>query len=271
MERLQELLAAPDKVIFSDLEYIERVISKYPYFQAAQSIYLKCLKKNNSPLYNKQLQKTAAHTTDRSVLFDFITSVQFNQHQVSDHIKNRESELRNIEVTAQEVKTRSQDLNEVSDFSKVTDADLFQRKTDVTTAPLEFNKNESYSFNEWLRLSSLEPIQRDEENTTAPAEKTNFVDPEEEIRLKKMARIDQFLAEKPKIKPAKEKITLNNIDTSHSSSHQLMTETLAQVYAAQKNYDKAIKSYEILLLQHPEKSSFFADRIQQIKNLQSNS
>jgi hypothetical protein len=50
-----------------------------------------------------------------------------------------------------------------------------------------------------------------------------------------------------------------------------MTETLAQVYAAQKNYEKAIKSYEILVLQHPEKSSFFADRIQEIKNLQSNS
>ncbi|MFT7429332.1 MAG: hypothetical protein ACI9IZ_001830, partial [Nonlabens sp.] len=51
---------------------------------------------------------------------------------------------------------------------------------------------------------------------------------------------------------------------------QFMTETLAKVYVAQKNYSKALKAYEVLVLQHPEKSAFFADQIQEIKNLQSN-
>jgi hypothetical protein len=49
-----------------------------------------------------------------------------------------------------------------------------------------------------------------------------------------------------------------------------MTETLAQVYLAQKNFSKAIQAYQILVLQHPEKSGYFADRIREIKNIQSN-
>ena len=46
-----------------------------------------------------------------------------------------------------------------------------------------------------------------------------------------------------------------------------MTETLARVYLQQKNYKKAIKAYEILILKNPEKSGFFADQIRAIKKL----
>jgi hypothetical protein len=49
-----------------------------------------------------------------------------------------------------------------------------------------------------------------------------------------------------------------------------MTETLARVYLEQKKYQKAIQAYEILILKYPEKSIFFADRIQNIKILQQN-
>jgi virulence-associated protein VapD len=50
----------------------------------------------------------------------------------------------------------------------------------------------------------------------------------------------------------------------------LMTETLAKVYLEQKKYQKAIQAYEILILKYPEKISFFADRISDIKILQQN-
>ena len=49
-----------------------------------------------------------------------------------------------------------------------------------------------------------------------------------------------------------------------------MTETLARVYLEQKKYSKAIQAYEILILKYPEKSSFFADRISDIKIVQQN-
>ena len=48
----------------------------------------------------------------------------------------------------------------------------------------------------------------------------------------------------------------------------LMTETLARIYVEQKNYKKAIQSYKILSLKYPEKSSFFANQIKAIEQLQ---
>ena len=85
-----------------------------------------------------------------------------------------------------------------------------------------------------------------------------------------MACIDQFLAEKPKITPRKSTGSVMNIANDYEDPSQFMTETLAKVYIAQKNYSKALKAYEVLVLQHPEKSGLFADQIQEIKNLQSN-
>ena len=52
-----------------------------------------------------------------------------------------------------------------------------------------------------------------------------------------------------------------------SDDGAMVTETLAKVYIRQKHYDKAIKAYEIMKLKYPEKSSFFADQISEIRKL----
>ena len=60
---------------------LENIIKNIPYFQAAHFLYLKGLKTQQSFKYNNALKKTAAYTTDRNVLFDFITSNAFNFEQ----------------------------------------------------------------------------------------------------------------------------------------------------------------------------------------------
>ncbi len=47
---------------------------------------------------------------------------------------------------------------------------------------------------------------------------------------------------------------------------EIASETLALVLEKQEHYEKAIAMYERLLLQNPEKSSFFAAKIQNLKN-----
>jgi hypothetical protein len=81
--------------------------------------------------------------------------------------------------------------------------------------------------------------------------------------------IDSFLAKQRKIIP--DKNLINNEDLSEQSwvnSNELMTETLAKVFIKQKKYVKALEAYQILGLKYPEKNSFFADRIKEIKDLQ---
>jgi hypothetical protein len=281
---INKVLAQPESIHVDHLRLLADTLKEYPYFQAVRSMYLKGLKKENSPLYNKELQRTAAHTTDRSVLFDFITSETFIQNEVSKQIKLLQQEETIWDSDSISDSTLvEEDLNANKNFTQVTDADLFEKKkvTSIKEEPLAFDANETYSFSQWLQLTTLKPIDRKEATQEkhpdivdeADKETTKIKEDIQEVddRARKMARIDQFLAEKPKIKPRKSPSNAINMTNHYQDPSQFMTETLAKVYVAQKNYSKALKAYEVLVLQHPEKSAFFADQIQEIKNLQSNS
>src|SRR5690606_17076753 len=77
---------------------LEKVLKKYPYFQAARAVHLKGLYTEDSLSYNYELKKTAAYTADRGVLFDFITSEEFQQDKIAMQIRKQEEYLRNITV-----------------------------------------------------------------------------------------------------------------------------------------------------------------------------
>ncbi|NJW54336.1 hypothetical protein HC175_15610, partial [Salinimicrobium sp. CDJ15-91] len=88
-EEIVTLLQDPTTLNFEDTKALHEVLRQYPYFQAARAVRLKGLKNLNSLHYNKELKLTAAHTADRGVLFDFITSEEFNQNQIAETIKEQ--------------------------------------------------------------------------------------------------------------------------------------------------------------------------------------
>jgi len=246
---------------------LKGVLNDFPYFQSARAVYLKGLKNEESYSYNHELKLTAAYTTDRSVLFDYITSNSFNQNIVS---KKLQEYVNDIDVIA--VEEISIFASETSPFDeKVLNPDLFEEKNIENTAaiaednlaigtPLEFNNNETHSFQEWLKLSATSTIDRIEKKKE-----------EKPKTLRNVDLIDKFITSKPKIAPVKKTVSLKNLAQENSfSSNELMTETLAKVYLEQKNYKKAIQAYRILSLKYPEKNSFFADRITDLEKIEIN-
>ena len=87
--------------------------------------------------------------------------------------------------------------------------------------------------------------------------------------------IDKFLSSKPgalKIENKSDEelseFSDNQILTvSNAESDELITETLAVIYLQQKKYEKAIESFQKLSLKYPEKSAYFATRIEETEKL----
>jgi hypothetical protein len=82
--------------------------------------------------------------------------------------------------------------------------------------------------------------------------------------------IDKFLKEEPRIKVSKD-LPEEQEDLSADSTRddpQMATETLAKVYLKQGKKTEALDVYEKLCLKFPEKSSYFAKKILEIKNEQ---
>ncbi|NJW53611.1 hypothetical protein [Salinimicrobium oceani] len=277
-EELLSLLQHPAAISFEQTKGLHEVLKEFPYFQAARAVRLKGLKNANSLHYNKELKLTAAHTADRGVLFDFITSEEFNQNQIASTIKKQEVSQKEAEVDqAQKQPAEDDHLSldtalkmKVRESEQVFDPELFRKREEEKAAaqteeslelgkPLSFDRNENHSFSEWLKLAAAKPVKR---KKLSPEE--------EEAKNRKFELIEEFIAKNPRISPSKSAKKANLAEEHLAAPEALMTETLARVYLEQKNYKKAIQAYKILILKNPEKSGFFADQIRAIEKLQDN-
>ncbi|MGH1383724.1 hypothetical protein [Kordia sp.] len=131
------ILQNPIHINASQTEAIAAITKDFPYFQAARVVHLKGLKNQDSFQYNQHLKITAAYTTDRSILFDFITSKTFEQHGISSAIKEIHNNVNDIEVAVEEVKIdrnlRMEDAikTKIQEANAILDPNLFQPKEEV--------------------------------------------------------------------------------------------------------------------------------------------
>lgn len=260
-----EILSGPDQIKKSQLAGLQQITEQYPYFQVAHYLHLKGLKKRRSFKYNDHLKKTAAYTTDRSLLFDNITSDDLDIHPApSDLIIEKNDTAVKEEVDIVEVDKLPDEVIPKDVHPEETSPE----ETLKVGQPLDFKSDETFSFREWLQLSSFEPINR---SITSPIEEK--IPPQKQPDtvdkgVGNMDLIDKFIAASPKINPSLyDSYTDVGMD-SVQENESLMTETLAHVYVEQKKYKKAITAFTILSLKYPEKSSFFAHQIQAVKKLQ---
>ena len=294
------LLADPQQIKKQALPDLVEVIDTYPYFQSARALWLKGLKNQESFRYNDALKLTAAHTTNRDILFEFITSESFEQDQISLQILSNDQAIGGYDIEIGEDLSQTIDTEQkqeqqkaLEDAEAVLDPNLFEKKIadieqmiavsqelsnkeDTSNSandkestlsqlgidtPLTFSKKDRYSFSQWLQLTSATPIVREQTKEQKPSRTTKEKEHKYDL-------IEKFINKKPKIKASKnspQQQTLPQEDSKPSNS--LMTETLAKVYLQQKNYKKAIQAYKILILKNPEKSGFFADQIRAVEKL----
>lgn len=186
------LINKPDTINSAYTDALGNILNEFPYFQSARALRLKGLFNQNSFKYNYALKVTAAHTTDRSILFDFITSEHFDTLQ-NDLYDKKNLELMNMEVVDSEIvhpKTileQQQKALELSILTSIKEATnnndtISENKSESVIElgkPIDFTPNEKHSFQEWLQLSRTQPIDRSIENNSK-----TFEDSMEEERKK---------------------------------------------------------------------------------------
>lgn len=306
----------PYQLTAENTEALKEMISEYPYLQSARALYLKALNQQRSFLYNSELKKTAAYTTDRDVLFDYIVSEDFVTYKplhIEDlnvvdenyiefkkpeptldetiekrildtlvYIENQDKEtelfhkidqISKSKIEANKLEKENALIEENLVAEEVPSEEIHQLEENLEVGkPLDFSENDKFSFTEWLKLTSAQPIQRETteiSNKNIESEEKIIVDETIPTKQKNMDLIDRFIETNPKITPSKSAVVpVINMDRLNEDEPFYMTETLARIYLEQKKYQKAIQAYEILILKYPEKSSLFANRIFDIKKLQ---
>ena len=106
-ERILDLFKKPQSIQYEDLALLQMEISKYPFMQSLRAIYLYGNQVFNDENYPNCLSQTAAYTTDKKILYQFIqktTIIEENQHADNQYIENTQLETENEETTIIEKK-----------------------------------------------------------------------------------------------------------------------------------------------------------------------
>ncbi len=245
---LIQLLQNPESVSEQQANQIQSLIEQYPYFQTAHALLLNHYKNTNNHLFNQQLKTTAAHTTDRNILFEFVTK-QKNIAAAKQNYQNS---------TTHPTKAPSNTPQQGETKLEKTKLEKTESEALNTNQPLRFGKEDKHAFDQWLKLNWVQPLKKEHQSAEKQSNNTQ----------NKFELIDKFIQQNPKLTPSANHNQKNLAEPFTATNQDLMTETLAKVYVQQKNYKKAIQAYKILILKNPEKSGFFADQIRAIKKLQ---
>jgi hypothetical protein len=149
-------------------------------------------------------------------------------------------------------------LNKMDETSKETEEEVKENEEVV-------QKSEKHSFTDWLKVRSIPVIPAEEIGerfgTIEPDVSNTDSDAEPSDNL-----VDQFIKSDPRIVPSRAEFysASNMARKSLQNKSELVSETLAVIYAKQGSKEKAIEIYRILSLKNPEKSSYFAALIKKL-------
>lgn len=295
-------LSRPEELNEDSMPALEKLVHEYPYFQLGRMLYLKNLHNENNIAYEKNLHITSAYAPNGKVLYNLIkrksvakAEVKSKKAEVEQPLVLQEQPkeilpklepiilLQEMPVSipqktpvAKNVKKDDDELELLEKeilreaYRTSMSLDLLEKKTQDTNltsktietkAPSkqqELPKQGTYSFGDWMKVvSGISPESTKEEKIQQKKVKTSI--------------IDDFLLDQAVKTPPKPKVEFYSAENMAKKSLQddekFVSETLARIYLKQGNLPKALRSYEILLVKHPEKLHIFAPLLEKIKKL----
>lgn len=294
MEKLQDL--KKQFPFFQSAHMLLTLISK----KYDSGLYQQTLRQTAISIPNRARLHTLLNAAERSIVEEKIEPVKVVVETKVTEIEH----LKAIELSSEKEQTKEEALNalvekeiqkdvitafvekevlKTNDWYKkpvkkeeeVKEETKSEVKPEIKTEKVELQAG---SFSDWLqalkKADRVEPIaekEQKEEQKPITKKEIKIQDPKDkdDKKAKQQAIIDKII----EVNPANIRLDPNqrfyaaDIKAKESliESEDLVTETLAKIYALQGNTAKAIRAYEILSLKFPQKSAYFATLIQNLK------
>lgn len=258
-----QYLSNPGLLDERSIEELWQLVKEYPYFQSARILLAKNLHVAGHEAYPLSLRLAAAYAGDRLLLKKLMET---------DYAKEESypAETGSLLESAAAIETVTEPHTLLEDSSQpvmeVPDQDERVKEAgEPDSVPRSFEPAASGMID--LIRSSVKEFGTAAEQGTVHQRETSFSAEAIARQNSRKALIEKFIKDEPRISAPKKEFfhPEDHARLSVIEHEDLVTETLASIYEKQGLNQKAIKIYEKLILLIPEKSSYFAARILELK------
>lgn len=245
-----QLMENPSLLSADTLPELKRIVDTFPYFPAARSLYLKNLAVLDDVCFGQELKRAVIYLPDRKKLFTLIEGERYR-------------------LSLLPARTIRPEEGGNDSFSRIDTFLAAYSGGKGTEANVLFQPSVLSDYIYWIEKGKKEKAEEGSEKKDTD-EANGGGQPAAELKHHDL--IDSFIQSKAE---RTGNIGLNpDVKTKPSfrppeedSQEEFFTETLANIYLQQERYEKALQIFHTLRLKYPEKSTYFAARIQSLEEL----
>jgi len=246
-------LLSTDKHSGVDIHEMKSLLDRHPYSHTVRLAYLKSLHFKGDDRLGQALDEAAIHLPDRKVLYTFMESLE--------HMKVAPNSTEELQVTEGIEETVETELSDEEAKRKLQR----QYLTEAVQSSILLEVDEEAEDSEQEKTSSTKPVAP---QRSIPGSFLDFITGESTAIIKEEddELIARFLSNEKREKTEffdPQRMATQSLDDSGG----MVSDTLARIYINQGNLDKALEAYNQLILKYPEKSGYFAARIQKVEEL----